>query len=116
MFGRDEYSWNTFLLEHTTIEFRYNIDLMAHISKGAFGIRAEDVTGLSIENITCCDSQNLSVTQYPRKGFPSEAILKSHLHASLMDQVSDYAFGGADMRGVFLGNCKGYLLTQLTLI
>lgn len=115
IFGREMYSWDTFLTDMSTVEFRFNIDIMAHISKGTFGIRVEDVTGLSIENVTYSDSQNLSAVQYPRKALPKSAVVKSQIVSSLMDQVSDYAFGGADSRGIFLGNCKGYLLTQITL-
>jgi hypothetical protein len=32
-----------------------------------------------------------------------------------IDQTSDYAYGGADTRGLFLGNCKEYLIAHTTL-
>lgn len=115
LFDRVDYPWDTFVLDAPSVEFRYNIDIMAHVSKGVFGIRVEDVTGLSLENVTCSNGQNLSVVQYPRRDLPASATVKSHIQTSLIDQVSDYAYGGSDSRGVFLGNCKGYLLTQLTL-
>ena len=114
VFGRDAYSWQTFIENSDNVEFRYNIDIMAHISKGVFGVRVEDVTGLSIENVTVCDCQNLSVVEYPRKQLPKIAKVSSHTKLA-MDQVADYTFGGADSRGLFLGNCKGYLLTQLAI-
>ena len=43
---------------------------------------------------------------------PKEAVVEAHI-ASPLDQTSDYAYGGADMRGIFIGNCRGYLLTQV---
>ena len=120
MFSRTDYTFDTFLDNNTVdgvvgIEFRYNIDIMAHVSKGVFGIRVEDTTGLSIENINCHQCQNLTKVKYNRSSLPSKAILKSHIVKSLLDQVSDYAFGGTDLRGIFIGNCKGYLLTHIEL-
>ena len=120
MFSRTDYTFDTFLDNNAVdgvvgVEFRYNIDIMAHVSKGVFGIRVEDTTGLSIENINCNKCQNLIQVKYYRASLPAKAILKSHIVKSLLDQVSDYAFGGTDLRGIFIGNCKGYLLTHIEL-
>ena len=116
MFNREtEYPYSSFLVEVPDIKFKYNIDIMAHVSKGVFGLRVEDVDGLSVENVTVCDQQNVSELYYSRIQYklPKEAVVEAHI-ASPLDQTSDYAYAGADMRGVFIANCRGYLLTQMT--
>lgn len=117
LYGRanNEYPYSTFISECTNIKFKYNIDLMAHVSKGVFGLRLEDTNGLCVENVTVKDVQNNSEVIYPRIQYalPKTAIVESHI-SSPLDQTSDYAYGGADARGVFIGNCRGYLLTQIT--
>ena len=112
----DDYPYTTFITECTNIKFRYNIDIMAHVSKGAFGLRLEDTNGLCIENVTVKDLQNISEAFYPRVKYvlPITANVETHI-SSPIDQTSDYAYGGADVRGVFIGNCRGYLLTQTTI-
>lgn len=116
IYTRTEYPYTTFITDSTDVQFRYNIDIMAHVSKGTFGLRIEDTTGLCVENVTVKESQNISEVLYPRVDFslPKSAVVKTHI-ASPLDQTSDYAYGGADARGVFIGNCRGYMLTQTVL-
>lgn len=116
MFSRTEYTYATFITECSDVSFKYNIDIMAHVSKGAFGLRIEDTTGLCVENVVVKDLQNISEVMYPRIEYqlPKSAIVDTFI-TSPIDQTSDYAYGGADVRGIFIGNCRGYMLTQLTL-
>lgn len=116
MYSRIDYPYTTFITECTDVKFKYNIDIMAHVSKGTFGLRIEDTNGLCVENVTIKDSQNISEVKYPRIEYslPKSAVVETHI-TSPIDQTSDYAYGGADARGIFIGNCRGYMLTQTTL-
>lgn len=111
-----DYSIDEFTTECTTHSFVYNVDVMAHVSKGIFGIRAEDTHGLCIENTTIKSLHNTSTTTCPRVKLhlPSTANVVSSIKREL-DSTTDTAYGGADVRGVFVGRCEGVLMTKLTL-
>lgn len=111
-----EYPISAFMSECADHAFLYNMDIMAHVSKGVFGIRAEDTHGLTIESTTLKQLQNLSSTTCPRTEFnlPTNANVVS-LIKNPLDQTSSTAYGGADIRGVFVGKCEGVLLTKTTL-
>jgi hypothetical protein len=120
LFDRETYSLSAFLDDaedaDAKFEVRYNIDLMAHVSKGVFGVRAEDTAGLTLQGVTVCDTYNLSDIVPPRIAASLPRSMKSVPHITMrIDQTSDYAYGGADSRGLFLGNCKNYLIAQTTL-
>jgi len=112
----DDYTYVDLMAECTDLTFVYNVDIMAHVSKGVFGIRSEDTKGLCIENTTIKSLRNTSTTTCPRTqhGLPPDATIRSIITRDL-DQTSDTGYGGANMRGVFIGRSEGILLTKLTL-
>ena len=103
----------------------YNIDIMAHVNKGVFGLRLENVKGLTLEGVQVKDLVNASAVVAPRylprdrQPLPSTVTsdattglkLVSAI-ASPLDQTSALAHGGADIRGVFVGQCQGTLITK----
>jgi len=98
------------------VAFVYNVDIMAHVSKGTFGIRAEDTKGLSVENTCIQRLYNTSQTTCPRTAYklPADASVVSII-TNPTDQTEDLAYGGANMRGLFIGNSEGVLLTKVHL-
>lgn len=112
----DDYTYVDLMAECTDLTFVYNVDVMAHVSKGVFGIRSEDTKGLCIENTTIKSLKNTSTTTCPRTqyGLPPDANILSIITRDL-DQTTDTSHGGANMRGVFVGRSEGILLTKLTL-
>jgi hypothetical protein len=98
---------------------------MAHVNKGVFGLRLENVKGLTLEGVQVKDLVNASAVVAPRylprdrQPLPSTVTsdattglkLVSAI-ASPLDQTSALANGGADIRGVFVGQCQGTLITK----
>lgn len=99
----------------------YNIDIMAHVSKGVFGLRLENVKGLTVEDVTVSDLVNASTLTDPRflaagSGLPA-TIPASQIVSGIaapLDQQSAVAYGGADIRGMFIGQCHGTRVTKTT--
>ena len=103
----------------------YNIDIMAHVSKGIFGLRMENVKGLSIEGVCVKNLLNTSKVIPARnlpRGDPMDAnvrLTSTTQGVSLvsaitnpLDQTSALAYAGADIRGIFVGQCQGTLVTK----
>lgn len=111
-----DYTYVDFITECTDHAFVFNVDIMAHVSKGVFGIRAEDTKGLCIENTAIKTLRNTSTTTCPRTRYslPSGSTIRSSIARDL-DQTSDTGYGGANLRGVFVGKSDGVLITKLTL-
>ena len=114
--SESEYSYEQLLADCEQIEFVYNVDIMAHVSKGIFGVRAEDTKGLSVENTCIQRLHNTSETTCPRAayGLPADAKVVSII-ANPTDQTEDIAHGGSNVRGLFIGKSEGVLLTKVTL-
>ena len=103
----------------------YNIDIMAHVNKGVFGLRLENVKGLTLEGVQVKDLVNASAVVAPRylprdrqplpSSVTSDATTGLKLVSAIatpLDQTSALAHGGADIRGVFVGQCQGTLITK----
>jgi hypothetical protein len=97
----------------------YNVDIMGHVSKGVFGLRLENVKGLTVEDVTVSDLVNASTLTDPRflaagGGLPA-TIPASQIVSGIaapLDQQSAVAYGGADIRGMFIGQCHGTRVTK----
>lgn len=101
------YEVSHFVAECTGHKFITNGDVMAHVSKGVFGFRIEDVKGLKMQHCTARNLTNHSKVEcLPAKlGLPTEATVES-LIKNALDTTSDLAYGGVDLRGLFLGFCE----------
>jgi hypothetical protein len=86
--------------------FAYNGDVMAHVSKGCFGVRAEDTQRLCLEKVSCKRIQNHSVPFHPTEIVPSADAVFVSLTQGSPDLRTTYAFAGCDTRGVFVGNSQ----------
>lgn len=103
----------------------YNIDIMAHVSKGIFGVRMENVKGLSLEGVGVTNLLNISkvipARYLPRSdpmdanvrlGPTTEGVSLVSAITNPLDQTSALAHAGADIRGIFIGQCQGALVTK----
>lgn len=104
------------LLDDTTAttSFAYNADVMAHVSKGILGIRAESVQRLCVEHTQVADINNSTVPHHPTEYAPETASFVS-LTAGSPDSSTAKVFAGADLRAVFVGNCQQVYMYRLSL-
>jgi hypothetical protein len=102
---RDEINLDQLIADGTrTTSFAYNADVMAHVSKGIVGIRAESTHRLCIEHCHALDMDNTSVPHHPTEYAPDTASFVSLTDGS-PDTSTARVFAGSDVRAVFLGNC-----------
>jgi len=96
----------TELLATGTTSFGYNGDVMAHVSKGCFGIRVEDTNRVCIENVTLKDINNITTPIHPTEIVPNQTATFVSLTRGSPDIRTTYAFAGCDTRALYIGNCQ----------
>ena len=103
------------------LQFLYNIDIMAHVSKGIFGMRLENTEGLIVEEAHITNLLNSSQVVDPRYipegGLPFSISEKQIVSAidNPLDQNSLHAYGGSDVRGIFVGQVEGSLMSKVNI-
>ena len=94
------------LSEPGNTSFAYNGDVMAHVSKGCFGIRAEDTNRFCIENVSLKDIHNVATPTHPTEIVPDQNATFVSLTRGSPDVRTTYAFAGCDTRALYVGNSQ----------
>ena len=82
-------------------------DSMFHVNKGVFGLRADGVRGLVLEQVTVCDLENRGAVGSSATG-PWFGPARGHPL-----QNDDVGYGGNQVRAVALARCDGVTIVGL---